>query len=52
MSLPDTSDLTTSLTDPSVLAEDEGGDDGDNGMPTPSRMDSSIIGDICKGSKH
>ena len=48
---PDTPDLTKSLTDPLVLTEDEGGDDGDDGMPTPSRTDSSNIRDIRKGSK-
>ena len=32
---PDTPDLTKSLTDPSVLTEDEGGDDGDDETPAP-----------------
>ena len=48
---PDTPDITKSLTDPSVLTEDEGGNDGDDGMPAPSRTDSSNIRDVCKGSK-
>ena len=51
MSPPDTLDLTKSLTDPSVLTEDEGGNDGDEGMPAPGRTDSTNIGDVCKGSK-
>ena len=45
---PDIPDITKSLTDPLVLTEDEGGDDG---MPTPGRTDSSNIRDICEGSK-
>ena len=48
---PDTLDITKSLTDPSVLTEDEGGNDGDDGMPAPSRTDSLNIRDIHKGSK-
>ena len=47
---PDTLDVTKSLTDPSVLTEDEGGNDGNDGMPTPGRTDSSNIRDVCKGS--
>ena len=43
----DTPDLTKSLTDPSVLIEDEGGDDDDDDeMPAPDRMDPSHIKDI------
>ena len=48
---PDTPDITKSLTDPSVLTEDEGGNDGDDGMPAPGRTDSSNIRDVHKGSK-
>ena len=48
---PDTLDLTKSLTDPSVLTKDEGGDDGDDKMPAPGRTDSSNIKDIHKSSK-
>ena len=48
---PDTPDITKSLTDPSVLTEDEGGNDGDDRMPTPGRTDSSNIRDVHKGSK-
>ena len=35
MSPQDTPDLTKSLTDPSVLTEDEGGDGDDYEMPCP-----------------
>ena len=43
----DTPDLNKSLTDPSVLIEDEGGDDdNDDEMPAPDRTDSSHIKDI------
>ena len=48
---PDTLDITKSLTDPLVLTKDEGGNDDDDGMPTPGKTDSSNIRDICKGSK-
>ena len=48
---PDTPDLTKSLTDPSVLTEDEGGDDGNDETPTLGRTDSSNIKDVCKSSK-
>ena len=48
---PDALDLTKSLTDPSVLTEDEGGDDDDDEMPAPGRMDSSNIKDVCRSSK-
>ena len=48
---PDTPDLTKSLTDPLVLTEDEGGDDGDDKTPTSGRMDLSNIKDIHKSSK-
>ena len=51
MSPPDTPDITKSLTDPLVLTEDEGGNDGDDRMPTPGRTDSTNIGDVCEGSK-
>ena len=51
MSPPNTPDITKSLTDPSVLTEDEGGNDGNNRMPTPGRTDSTNIGDVCEGSK-
>ena len=44
-------DITKSLTDPSVLTKDEGGNDGNDGMPIPGRTDSSNIRDICEGSK-
>ena len=46
MSPQDTPDLTKSLTDPLVITEDEDGDDDET--PTPDRMDSSNIKDICK----
>ena len=48
---PDTPDITKSPTDPSVLTKDEGGNDGNDRMPTPGRTDSTNIGDVCKGSK-
>ena len=48
---PDTLDITKSLTDPLVLTEDEGGNDGDDGTPTPGRTDSSNIRDVCEGFK-
>ena len=51
MSPSDTPDLTKSLTDPSVLTEYEGGDDGNDQAPTSGRMDSSNIKDVCKSSK-
>ena len=51
MSPQDTPDLTKSLTDPSVLAEHEGGDDDNDEMAAPDRMDSSHIKDIHKSSK-
>ena len=54
MSPQDTPDPTKSLTDPSVLIKDEGGDDDDDDddeMPTPDRMGSSNVKDICKSSK-
>ena len=51
MSPQDTPDLTKSLTDPSVLTEDEGGDDDDDEVPAPDRMDSSNIKDIHESSK-
>ena len=41
MSPQDTPDLTKSLTDPSVLTKHEGGDDDDDKMPAPDRMESS-----------
>ena len=47
----DTLDLTKSLTDPSVLTEDEDGDDDDDEMPAPDRTGSSNIKDVCKSSK-
>ena len=47
----DTLDLTKSLTDPLVLTEHEGGDDDDDEMPTPDRMGSSNIKDVCESSK-
>ena len=47
----DTPDLTKSLTDPSVLTEDEGGDDDDDETPAPDRMGSSNIEDIHESSK-
>ena len=50
MSPPDTPDLIKSLTDPLVLTKDEGGDDGDDEMPTSSRMDSSNIKDMSRKS--
>ena len=48
MSPPDTPDITKSLTDPSVLTEDEGGNDGDDRMPAPGRTDSSNIRDCLQ----
>ena len=48
---PDTPDLTKSLTDPSVLTKDEGGNDDDDEMSAPSRTDSSNIKDVCESSK-
>ena len=51
MSPQDTLDLTKSLTDPSVITEDEGGDGDDDEMPTPDRMDLSNIKDVCESSK-
>ena len=48
---PDTLDLTKSLTDPSVLTKDEGGDDGNDKTPASGKMDSSNIKDIHKSSK-
>ena len=51
MSPQDTLDLTKSLTDPLVLTEHEGGDDDDDETPTPDRMGSSNIKDICESSK-
>ena len=50
MSPQDTPDLTKSSTDPSVLIEDESGDDDDE-VPAPDRMGSSNIKGICKSSK-
>ena len=51
----DTLDLTKSLTDPSVLIKDEGGndddDDDDDDAPAPDRMGSSNVKDVCKSSK-
>ena len=47
----DNLDLTKSLTDPSVLTEDEGGDDDDDETPAPDRMGLSNIKDIHKSSK-
>ena len=51
MSPPDTLDLTKSLTDPSVLTEDEGGDEGNDETPASGRMDSSNTKDVCESSK-
>ena len=51
MSPPDTPDITKSLTDPSVLTEDDDGKDDDDGMLTPGKTDPSNIRDVCKGSK-
>ena len=47
----DTLDLTKSLTDPSVLTEDDGGDEGDDKIPASGRMDLSNIKDVCESSK-
>ena len=47
----DTPDLTKSLTDPSVLTEDEGGDGDDDETPAPDRMDSSNTKDVHESSK-
>ena len=48
---PDTLDITKSLTDPSVLTEDDDGNDDDDRMLTPGKTDPSNIRDIWKGSK-
>ena len=49
----DTPDLTKSSTDPLVLIEDEGGNDGDNDdeVPAPDRMGLSNIKGNHKSSK-
>ena len=47
----DTPDLTKSLTDPSVLTEDGGGNVDDDEMPAPDRMGSSNTGDVHESSK-
>ena len=46
-----TLDLTKSLTDPLVLAKDEGGNDDDDEMPAPDRMGSSNTRDVHESSK-
>ena len=52
MSPQDTLDLTKSLTDPSVLIKDEGGnDDDDDEAPAPNRMGSSNVKGVCESSK-
>ena len=48
---PDTLDITKSLTDPLVLTEGNDGNDEDDGMLAPGKIDPSNIRDICKGSK-
>ena len=48
---PDTPDITKSLTDPLVLTEGEGGNDGNDGTSAPGRTDSSNIRDVHDGSK-
>ena len=51
MSPPDTPDITKSLTDPLVLTEDDNGNDDNDGMLAPGKIDPLDIRDICEGSK-
>ena len=51
MSPQDTLDLTKSLTKPSVITEDKGGDDNDDDAPASDGMDSLKVKDVHKSSK-